>query len=88
MSKEFGTITLWDEDDNELELGIFDSTTIAGITYLLVIDEEEDSLILLKVAEESDDGEYMDYIVVEDDDEIDSIMKVFKEMNEDFDLVW
>ncbi len=65
---------------------ILEQTCIAGITYLLVAeDEEEDSYgyILREIDTDEDD---VIYEVVDDDEELRAISKVFTELMDDIEL--
>ena len=68
------TVIFDGEDGTELELGIMEQTTIAGVTYLLAIDPEENdeenggaAYILKDVSEEGDEEGCYEF--VEDDEE-------------------
>lgn len=86
MSKEPETIILTDEEGFEIELEVLEQTTIAGRTYILVLDAEEDEVFLMR--EIPEEGDYVSYEFVEDEEETDSIMKVFNELLDEIDLEW
>ncbi|MCQ2491988.1 MAG: DUF1292 domain-containing protein [Lachnospiraceae bacterium] len=86
MSKKPETIILTGDEGFEIELEVLEQTTIAGRTYILVFDAEEEEVFLMREVQE--DGEYVSYELVEDEEEIDSIMKVFSELIDEFDLEW
>ncbi len=65
---------------------VLEQTCIAGITYLLVAEsEEEDSYAYILRQIETDEEDII-YEVLEDDEEIRLIAKVFEELLEDVDL--
>ena len=82
-------IVMFDEEGNEQELSIVDSLEWDGNKYLLVSndydsDSDEMDVVVLKQTEEND--ETVNYSVVEDDDELDELIKMFEKQNEDFEI--
>ncbi len=74
------------ETGEETPFYVLEQTCIAGITYLLVTEEEEedsDAYILREVRTEEED---IIYEVVEEEDELRAISKVFMEILEDIDI--
>lgn len=84
MSKKQDTIVFYDAEDNEIELRVLEQTTIAGQNYLLVLDEEEDAVLLFK--EVPEEGDFVSYEIVEDNVEIEALLKVFNELLDDMDI--
>ncbi|HIT60109.1 MAG TPA: DUF1292 domain-containing protein [Candidatus Fimousia stercorigallinarum] len=84
MSKKQDTIVFFDAEDNEIELRVLEQTTIAGQNYLLVLDEEEDAVLLFK--EVPEEGDFVSYEIVEDNVEIEALLKVFNELLDDMDI--
>ena len=84
------TIIFDGEDGTEIELGILEQTRVNGSMYLLVVDPEESdeegsaAYILKDVSE--DTSQEACYVMVEDDEELDAVYKVFEQMLEDVDL--
>ena len=88
MSEEYGNdfITLTDEEGNEVELEHLDTLEYEGETYMAfvqandtpeeVLDEDSVELIILKV--EPEDGEDM-LVTIDDDDLLDTIFNLFVE---------
>ena len=76
-------ITLVD-DDQTLEFYVVEETKLNGANYLLVTDAEDDCYILkdMSGAEEADAL----YEFVEDEDELEGLMKIFAELLDDVDL--
>lgn len=75
-------------DDGSIEeFYIEEQTRIGGTAYLLVSDslEEEASAYILKDVSE-DTSQEACYVMVEDDEELDAVYKVFEQMLEDVDL--
>ncbi len=75
------------EDGSETEFYIEEQTCIGGITYLLVSDsmEDEASAYILKDVSEADSPQAC-YQMVEDEDELNAVYKIFAEMMDDVDL--
>lgn len=77
-------LTLEDEDGKEVTFEVIDATEVNGTRYLAVIPYQEDpeslqedaELILMRIGTD-DEGEYMD--IVDDDDELITVGKVFEE---------
>ena len=77
-------LTLEDEDGQEVTFEVIDATEVNGTRYLAVIPYQEDpaslqedaELILMRIGTD-DEGEYMD--IVDDDEELLTIGKVFEE---------
>ena len=84
MSKKPEAIVYYDEEDNEIQLEVLEQTTIAGQNYLLVSDQEEDAVLLFR--EVPEDGDFVSYEIVEDDTEIEALLKVFNELIEEVDI--
>ncbi|MCI5952148.1 MAG: DUF1292 domain-containing protein [Anaerostipes sp.] len=84
MSKKPEAIVFYDEEDNEIQLEVLEQTTIAGQNYLLVSDQEEDAVLLFR--EVPEDGDFVSYEIVEDDTEIEALLKVFNELIEEVDI--
>lgn len=77
-------LTLEDEDGKEVTFEVIDATKVNGTRYLAVIPYQEDpeslqedaELILMRIGTD-DEGEYMD--IVDDDEELITVGKVFEE---------
>lgn len=77
-------LTLEDEDGKEVTFEVIDATEVNGTRYLAVIPYREDpeslqedaELILMRIGTD-DEGEYMD--IVDDDEELITVGKVFEE---------
>ena len=77
-------LTLEDEDGKEVTFEVIDATEVNGTRYLAVIPYQEDpeslqedaELILMRIGTD-DEGEYM--YIVDDDEELITVGKVFEE---------
>lgn len=74
-------------EDSAAEFYVLEQTRIAGIAYLLVTDTEDEDgeAWILKDLSEDGDSEAL-YEIVEDDEELDAVSRVFSEMLDDVDL--
>lgn len=81
-------ITLVD-DDQTIEFYVVEETRLNGVNYLLVTDakddDEEGDCYILKDMSKPEDTDAL-YEFVEDDDELDGLMKIFMELLEDVDI--
>lgn len=81
-------ITLVDEDQT-IEFYVVEETKLNGRNYLLVTDAEDDEedgdCYILKDMSAEDEAEAL-YEFVEDDEELEGLMKIFEELLEDVDI--
>ena len=83
MKDKESRILFLDDQGREIEFMVLEQTTLAGTNYLLVADSvEEDGTVLIISLEE----DYVSYEIVEDEEELEIISKIFNELIEDFDL--
>lgn len=78
-------ITFTFEDTNEtVDFFVLEQTKLNGATYLLVADNESDDAECL-ILKETESGNEQDnlYDIVEDDNELTAVSKVFEELLED-----
>ena len=80
-------MTLEDEDGNEVTFEVIDALDHKGVHYLAVVeyteneeDAEDAQLVILSVGED-DEGEYLD--VVEDDETLLEVSKLFEKLLND-----
>lgn len=81
-------ITFTFEDTNEtVDFFVLQQTKLNGATYLLVADNESDDAECL-ILKETESGNEQDnlYDIVEDDNELTAVSKVFEELLEDVDI--
>lgn len=74
------------EDGEEMEFYILEETTISGVNYLLVTDSDEEEADALIFRERSSEDNETVYDVVDSDEELKAISKVFEELLEDVDI--
>ena len=76
------------EDGEIIELFVIEQTRLEGIHYLLVTeteDEEAEAYILKDIS--SDDDKEAVYEFVDDDNELDTLAKLFSELIEDTEII-
>ncbi len=81
-------ITFTFEDTNEtVDFFVLEQTKLNGATYLLVADNESDDAECL-ILKETESGNEQDnlYDIVEDNNELTAVSKVFEELLEDVDI--
>ena len=84
-------MTLEDEDGNEVTFELIDALDHKGVHYLAVVeyteneeDAEDAQLVILSVGED-DEGEYLD--VVEDDETLLEVSKLFEQrLSDDYEI--
>ena len=84
-------MTLEDEDGNEVTFEVIDALDHKGVHYLAVVeyteneeDAEDAQLLILSVGED-DEGEYLD--VVEDDETLLEVSKLFEQrLSDDYEI--
>lgn len=78
-----------EDTGEEVELYVIEETRVNGRNYLLVTDSDEDSVegeaYILKDMSSPEDTDAL-YEMVEDEEELDSVSKIFEEMLEDITL--
>ncbi|MBQ1689408.1 MAG: DUF1292 domain-containing protein [Lachnospiraceae bacterium] len=74
-------ITFALEDNTKVQLEVLEETKINGNNYLLAVDYEDDTALILK--EMQANGDEVTYAIVEDEQELDAISKVFSELLDD-----
>ena len=87
---ENDSIVFTDEDGNEVAFSVMEQTTLGGVNYLLVTedgdDEDDGSFLILKENASDSEGEMAAFDIVENDKELEAVMKIFEELLEDVDL--
>ncbi len=82
------TVKFKTDDGQELEFYIEEQTRLNGTNYLLVADsegEEANAFILKDISKDTD--EEAEYVFVEDENELDALLRVFEEMMDDTDIL-
>lgn len=89
MDENQNKVIFTTENKEQVEFYILEQTKLNGFTYLLVTDAEEDdedgnAYILKDLSTEADEASLYD--MVEDENELELIGKIFEELLEDIDL--
>ncbi len=83
----YDSIVFETEDGTEVEFRVVEQTTLGGINYLFVIDKTDDeSFLILRENTGADTEEMAAYDIVEDEKELDAVIKIFDELLEDVNL--
>ena len=80
-------ITFTLADNQMVEFYVLEQTVLGGISYILVTDSEDDeaeALILKDLSKPGEDEAL--YEIVDDDDELNAVARVFQEMLDDVEL--
>ena len=81
-------IVLTDESGENITLYAVEETRVAGVNYLLAAEEEGDgSCYILRDISSPEDADAI-YEIVEDEDELDYLFYIFKELVGDIDLLY
>ena len=83
MEERTENIIFENEEGEEASFFVIEQTMLAGVNYLLVAESEEDeadAYILREIEEE--DGQTV-YEMVEEEEELDALSKIFSELLED-----
>lgn len=66
---------------------VLEETRIAGVSYLLVTESQEDEVEAYILKDTSEDGDAeASYVFVEDDGELEAVSRIFAELLEDVDI--
>lgn len=85
--KKNSIIVFEDEDGEDVEFEVVEQTTLGGVNYLFVIDRAtDDEFLILKENGGDGDEDTAAYDIVENEKELDAVIKVFDELLEDVDL--
>lgn len=78
---------VFDTEEGEVEFYVLEETKVSGMNYILVTDSEDDDAqcLILKDTSKSEDTDSV-YEIVEDDEELKAVSKVFEELLEDVDI--
>ena len=89
MEEQKNKVTFTTEDNEQVEFFVLEQTKLNGITYLLVTDsdgeEEEGTAYILKDLSQDTDESAL-YDIVDDENELESIAKIFEELLDDVDI--
>ncbi len=78
---------VFETEEGNVEFYILEQTMLQGVNYILVTDDmdsEEGSFLVLK--ESGSEEDFASYDVVEDENELNAVIKIFDELLEDIDL--
>ncbi|MDD3184301.1 MAG: DUF1292 domain-containing protein [Anaerostipes sp.] len=84
---EKNRISFLDDDGQEVEFMVIEQTKLAGKNYLLVADSLEEDGVILILKQSGTEDKLDSYVIVEDEQELEVISKIFNELLEDYDLL-
>ena len=89
--EQLETIEIAFEDGEKVEFFVLEQTQLMGVNYYLVVpseaeDDEEDECYILKENAESVSDEFSEFTFVEEEEELEVLYPVFKELLEDSDM--
>ena len=78
---------MFDEGTESVDFFVLEETKVNGVSYILVTDSEEDDAecMILKDTSKAEESESV-YQIVEDDTELEAVLKIFEELLEDVDI--
>ncbi|WP_461810811.1 DUF1292 domain-containing protein [Faecalimonas sp.] len=78
---------MFGEGTESVDFFVLEETKVNGVSYILVTDSEEDDAecMILKDTSKPEDSESV-YELVEDDTELEVVLKIFEELLEDIDI--
>lgn len=78
---------IFEDTKEEVEFFVLEQTKVNGNSYILVTDSEEDEAecLILKDTSAAEDKDSV-YEIVEDDVELEAVLKVFEELLEDVNI--
>ena len=78
---------MFDDGTESADFFVLEETKVNGVSYILVTDSEEDGAecMILKDTSKPEESESV-YQVVEDDTELEAVLKIFEELLEDIDI--
>lgn len=82
-------ITFTTDDGEQVDFFVLEQTVLAGVSYLLVTDgseEDDGNFLILKENPCVDDESMATFEIVENEKELEAVVKIFDELLEDVDL--
>lgn len=78
---------MFGEGTESVDFYVLEETKVNGVSYILVTDSEDDDAecMILKDTSKAEESESV-YQIVEDDTELEAVLKIFKELLEDIDI--
>lgn len=89
--EEFRTVPFTTEDGEVVELYVLEETTLQGVHYILVTEDFDDDdgealVMIMKEEGQQEEDEFAVYDIVENEEELQAVAKVFAELMEDVDF--
>lgn len=91
MEEGLQTVPFTTVDGETVEMYVLEETTLQGVHYILVTedlsdDSEEAVVMIMKEEKQQKEDEFAVYGIVENEDELQAVAKIFAELMEDVDF--
>lgn len=91
MEEGLQTVPFTTVDGETVEMYVLEETTLQGIHYILVTEDlsddgEEAVVMIMKEEKQQKEDEFAVYGIVENEDELQAVAKIFAELMEDVDF--
>lgn len=86
MEERVESIIFENEDGEEVPFFVIEQTMLAGVNYLLVAESEEDEAEAYILREIQEENNQTVYEMIEEEDELEALSKVFSELLDDVDI--
>ena len=83
MDEMSNKVVLNDEDGNEVEFELLDLVEYSGEEYVVMLPCDEtadDGMVVILKLEQTDDEDLESYVAVEDEQTLNAVFEIFKEM--------
>ncbi len=80
MSEQVKRVTLFDEDDQPLELVVVATLKINDTEYAILFDEQEDEDYIFRIVQ---DGESEQFEIIENEEELQEVIDAYYELQEE-----
>lgn len=85
-AKRSNIIVFEDENGEAAEFEVVEQTTLGGVNYLFVVDCGQEEFLILRENGKSGDADTAAYDIVDDENELEAVVRIFDELLEDVDL--
>lgn len=86
MEERVESIIFENEEGEEVPFFVIEQTMLAGVNYLLVAESEEDEAEAYILREIQEENNQTVYEMIEEEDELEALSKVFSELLDDVDI--
>lgn len=86
MEERVDSIIFENEEGEDVPFFVIEQTMLAGVNYLLVAESEEDEAEAYILREIQEEENHTVYEMVEEEDELEALSKVFSELLDDVEI--